>query len=128
VALEVQVDEDRDLGLEHPGIERLGQVVDRSGRVAAERLLRRPDRGGQEDDRHVTRLGVLLDPRGRLEAVHARHDDVEQDDREFLGEQGLQRLLAGLDGHQDLVQRGQDRVQRDQILHPVVDQEDPSLP
>ena len=42
--------------------------------------------------------------------------------------QRLQRLLAGLDGHQDLVQRGQDGVQRDQVLGPVVHQKDPGLP
>ena len=64
----------------------------------------------------------MLDPGGGLQAVHPRHHDVQQDDRELLREQRLQRLLAGLDRYQDLVQRGQDGVQRDQVLDPVVNQ------
>ena len=55
-------------------------------------------------------------------------DDVEQHDGELVGEQRLQRLLAGQDGHQDLVQRGQNGVQRDQVLVPVVNQKNPGLP
>ena len=68
-----------------PRVERLGEVVDRAGRVAAEGDCSGSRvRGGQEDDRHVAGLGRLLDLRGGLEAVHARHDDVEQDDRELV--------------------------------------------
>jgi len=68
----------------------------------------------------VAGLGVLLDPGGGLDAAHPRHHDVEQHDGELVREQRLQRLLAGLDRHEDLVQRGQDGVQRDQVLGPVV--------
>jgi hypothetical protein len=74
---------------------------------------------------------VPLDLRRGLEPVHARHDDIEQDDREVVREQRLHRLhrlLPGPDGHQDLVQRSQDRVQRDQVLPPVVNQKDSGLP
>jgi len=105
-----------------------GQVIDGAGGVAAERLLGLPDSGGQEDDRHVACLGVPLDLRRGLEPVHARHDDIEQDDREVVVEQRLQRLLTGSDRHQDLVQRSQDRVQRDQVLHPIINQKDSGLP
>jgi hypothetical protein len=71
---------------------------------------------------------VPLDLRRGLEPVHARHDDIEQDDREVVLEQRLHRLLPGPDGHQYLVQRSQDRVQRDQVLPPVVNQKDSGLP
>jgi len=119
--LEVEVDEDRHLGLEHPGVERLSQVVHRPRGVAEERLLRLGDRGGQEDDRHVAGPGVMLDPGGGLQAAHPRHHDVQQDDRELLVTQRLERLLAGLGRNHDLVQRRQDGVQGDQVLDPVVD-------
>ena len=39
---------------------------------------------GDEDDRRHLRLPALADGRGRLEAVHERHDHVEQDGREVL--------------------------------------------
>jgi hypothetical protein len=45
-----------------------------------------------------------------------------------VAEQRLQRLLAGPGRHQDLVQRGQDGIQRDQVLGPVVDQKDSGPP
>ena len=54
----------------------------------------------QEDDRDRARALALLDHLGRLEPVHARHLDVEQDDREVVAvQQDAQRLRrrAGLD-------------------------------
>ncbi len=47
------------------------------------------------DDRHVRRLGRGLDAAADLEAVHARHHDVEQHHVDALGPQDGQRLLAG---------------------------------
>ena len=38
---------------------------------------------------------MLADHRGELEAVELRHADVDQDDRDLVLEQMLQRLLAG---------------------------------
>src|SRR6202050_2414319 len=86
------------------------------------------DRGGEKDDRHVAVLSVPLDLGGGLEAVHPRHHDVKQDDRELLGEQRVHGLLAGSHGHENLVERGKDCLQRDQVLNPVVNEKDPGLP
>jgi hypothetical protein len=127
-ALEVQLHEDRHLGLEHPRIERLGQVVDRARGITPEGLVGLARHGGQEDDRHIRDPGFGLDPGRGLEAVHARHHDVQQHDGELVAEQGRQGLLAGTHRYQDLVQRGQNRVQRDQVLGPVIDHQDPGLP
>ena len=114
-----------DLGAQHPRVERLGQVVDGARRVAAEGVLRLPVDGGQEDDRDV--LGPLpaLDVRRGLEAVHARHLHVEQDHRVVVGEQRLQRLLAGGRADQGLAEGDEDRLEREQVLRPVVDEQDP---
>jgi serine acetyltransferase len=122
--LQVQVDEDGDLRPQHPGIERLGDVVDGARRVPAEgKLGVRPGRG-QEDDRHVLRAALLLDLRGGLEAVHARHDDVKQDDREVVRERRLDGGLTGPGEDQFLVERRQDRLEREQVLGAVIDEQD----
>ena len=98
LALRPQVDEDRDLGPQHPRVERLGEVVDRAHRVPAQRELGVAVGGGQEDDRHVPGALAALDVLGRLEAVHVGHLRVEQDHREVVDEQLLERRLAAVDG------------------------------
>jgi len=65
---------------------------------------------------------ALLDPRGGLEAVHAGHDDVEQDDRELVREHRLDGGLAGPDEDEFLVERRQDRLKREQVLGAVIDE------
>ncbi len=79
---------------------------------------------GQEDDRDVPGALAALDVGGGLETVHPRHLDVQQDHREIVGEQRLERLLAGGRPYQRLVQRREDRLQCQEVLRPVVDQED----
>ena len=59
-----QVDEDRDLGPQHPRVERLGEVVDRAGGVAAQRQVGVAVGGGQEDDRDVPRPLPAFDVAG----------------------------------------------------------------
>ena len=80
-----------------------------------------------EDDRR--RLGALAlpDERGRFEAVHPRHVHVEQDDGEILLEQTAQRFLARSGADQILVQLGQHRLVREQLVGPVVDDKDADL-
>jgi acetyltransferase-like isoleucine patch superfamily enzyme len=122
--LQVQVDEDRDLRPQHPGIERLGDVVHGARRVPAEGKLGVRARRGQEDDRHVRLAAVPLDLPGRLEAVHAGHDDVKQDDRELVRERSLDGGLTGPDEDEFLVQRRQDRLEREQVLRAIIDEQD----
>ncbi len=83
--------------------------------------------GGEEDDRDVPGPLPPLDVRGGLEAVHTRHLDVEQDDREVVRQQRLERFLPGRCPHQRLIERGENGLQRQQILRPVIDQEDLGL-
>ena len=120
----VQVDEDRDLRAQHVRVERLEQVVDRADRVAAEDLLALLVDGRQEDDRDVLGALALLDELGGLEPVQARHLDVEQDRREVLVEQPAQRLLAGGRAHRVEPERLEHRLEREQVLGLVVDEQD----
>jgi hypothetical protein len=68
-----------------------------------------------------------LDHLGRLEAVQARHLHVEQDHRELTLEQAAQRVFARLGAHESLPERLEDRLEREQILGPIVDQQDVDL-
>ena len=122
--LQVQVNEDRDLRAQHPGVERLGDVVDGPRRVAAKGELGLRARCGQEDDRRVRRAAALLDLRGGLEAVHAGHDHVEQDDRELVRDRRFDGGLTGPGEDKFLVQRRQDRLKREQVLAAIIDKQD----
>ena len=69
----------------------------------------------------------LLDQLGGLEAVHARHLHVEQDHGVLVVEQASQRLFARLDADELLAERIEDRLEREEVLRPVVDEQDPGL-
>jgi hypothetical protein len=75
------------------------------------------------------RLGALALPneRGGLEAVHPRHVHVEQDHREILLEQAAERFLARSRANHILVQLGQHSLVREELVRPVVDNEDADL-
>ena len=113
-----------DLRTQDPRVERLGEVVGATGHVAPVGAARVPVDGGQEDDRHVLGAGAPLDPGGGLEAVHAGHLGIKQDQREVVPEQGAQGVLPRVGAHQVEVQRAEDGLQRQQVLRPVVDHED----
>ncbi len=80
--LEIEVDENRDLGLQDEGVDRLEHHVHGAGRIGLRRCELVAEDRGQEDDRNVTRALAGPDQLGRLVAVHARHVQVEQDDGE----------------------------------------------
>src|SRR6185437_9142976 len=125
LVLLVQVDQHRDLAAQDLGLERLEDVVDRPDLVAAEDMLAVLRDRGQEHDRDVPRALTLLDQLGRLEAVESRHLDVEQDHREVVAvEQEPQRLLARACPDELVPERLEDRRKREQVLRPVVDEED----
>jgi len=120
----VQVDEHRDLRAQHLGVERLEHVVDRADGVALEDLLLLLVDRRQEDDRDVLGLRPALDQLGRLEAVHVRHLDIEQDRGEVVQEQPLQRLLAGAGVDDVHVQRRENGAHGQQVLRLVIDDQD----
>jgi hypothetical protein len=116
-----QLDEDRDLGAQDDGIEGLDDVVDGAGLVAAEDVLGRGREAGQEDDRDRPVLLLPADRRRRLEAVHARHLHVEQDDRELFRLQAADRLLARGSGNHPRAERLEEQLERTQAVGVVVD-------
>ncbi len=123
-AVALELGEHRDLRPQHDRVERLEDVVHRARLVAAEHLRDVGAHGGQEDDRRPRAALAPADVLGRLVAVHAGHPDVEQHDREVLGEQRAQRLLARPGGDETDLERLEDGRQREQVLGPVVDEQD----
>src|SRR6185437_10057845 len=68
---------------------------------------------------------ALLDQLGGLEAVELRHLHVEEDHRHVrAGQQDPQRVLARRGREQLMPERLQDRLERDEVLAPVVDEQD----
>src|SRR4051794_34060664 len=120
----VEVDEHAHLRAQHVRVERLKEVVDGADRVAAEDLLALLVDGGQEDDRDVLRALALLDQLGGLESVHPRHLDVEQNHGEVVVQQAAQRLLARGRAHGPQAERLQHRLEGQQVLGLVVDEQD----
>jgi hypothetical protein len=115
-----ELDQDGNLGAQHLGNDRGHDVVDRTQRVALRHVHFLGERG-DEDDRRVGGPLPIADERSGLEAVHPGHPHVEQDDGEVLPEQPPQRLTARLRGHDVDVERQQDRLQRDELVRVVVD-------
>jgi hypothetical protein len=70
---------------------------------------------------------VRLDARGDLEAVDARHADVEQDGREVVLRRGGERLFAGPRGDDGRAGRLEERGQRVQRRLVVVDDQQANL-
>ena len=120
----LQLDEHGRLGAQHLGADRLHQEVERAELVALEDRVVLPRQAGDEDDRRRAVASARAhEPRG-LEAVHAGHRDVEDDQREVLLEQARERLDAGPREHQLAAERRERGLDRDQVRVVVVDDED----
>jgi hypothetical protein len=90
----VEIDEYADLRLQDERIDRLEHIVDRAHRVAAHQMLGFLVHRRKEDDRDSRSLLALADQLGGLVAIEARHEDVEQDDREIALEKLAKRVLS----------------------------------
>ena len=79
--------------------------------------------GGSQDK--VWRGTTLFAHLGNhTQTVEPRHLDVQEDHREVVLEQRLQRLFAGRRGRNAAVQRGEHGLHRNEVVVAVVDQQD----
>ena len=106
------------------GVDRLVQVIDRAGVVAFEHVLVFVVVGGEEDDRHAGGLLALLDHLGQLEAGHAGHADVQDEQGEFLGDEREQRLVGGFGPDQPVAGVVQDGFEHGEVLRLIVHDQD----
>ena len=70
------------------------------------------------------RLLALLDHLRQLEAGHAGHADVEDEQGELLGDEREQRLVGGLGADQPVAGVVEDGLEHRQVLRLVVDDQD----
>ena len=66
----------------------------------------------------------LLDHLRQLEAIHARHLDIEDQQREILGDKGEQRFVGGVGADQPVAGIIQHSFQRGQVLRLVIHEQD----
>src|SRR4030095_10821760 len=76
-----------------------------------------------EDNRCMSRLLSFVDQRGCLEAVQDRHIHVQNDQSEFLIQKHPKSVKSRFSPDKILVEIGQKRLERDQILDMVIDQQ-----
>ena len=115
-----QLDEDPHFGahdVRHDGRE---EIVHGTQGIAL-RLVDFIGVGGNENDRRQGGLFALANISGRLVAVHVRHVDVEEDHREVMLQDELQRVGARPGGDDVFVELFQDRAQNQEVLGKIVD-------
>ena len=120
----MQLDEYLHLRPQDLGLERLEHVVHRANRISSKDVLGFLVDRGEENDRDVPRALARIDESRRLETVQVRHLHVEQDHRELALEQAAQCVLTRRRAHEMLSQRLEDRLEGEQVLRPVVDDQD----
>ncbi len=113
---------------QHVGVVRLGEVVVRAGVDPLEHLLA-ADAAGLQDDRDGAAARIGLEARQELEAVHARHGAVEEDDVVLRGVavEHLPRLDAVVRERDLGGQTMQMRLQKRAVEGVVLDYQDPRL-
>jgi hypothetical protein len=122
-----ELDEDGDLGAEDLGDDGLEEEVDGADRVALEDLRLGAAIGGGKENRDVARSLALADELGGLDAVHARHLDVHEDEREVLLQKALQCLLTRARLDEVLAEILEHGLEGQEVRRVVVDQEDVDL-
>ena len=105
---------------------RLEGLVDEIHRAELEapHLLARLRQRREEDDRAVARVRVSLEPGARLEAVHARHHDVEQHQVRHRAGRNREGVAAAAGGEQPVAPPLERLIEDLQIRGVVVDQQD----
>ena len=101
-------------------LDRLGEEIIGAGLEPAHPVLLLAQ-GGDHDDRNMGGLGRLPEPTADLEAVHARHHDVEQHDVGALGLHLVERFLAALGGDDLVILGSQFRLEQANIDENVID-------
>jgi hypothetical protein len=117
-------DEHRGLRAEHHRVEGLHQVVHRPLGIAPELAAGVVGVGGEKDDRRRLAGAAGFHEAGGLEPVHPRHLHVEDDQGELLPLDRGQGLRARRGTDQPRAEPLQDRLQGEEVVGVVVDEED----
>jgi hypothetical protein len=90
-----EIDKHRNFRDQNIGVNWLEQKIDRANLIAARHMRITGVERGQKNDRRMLRAIAPADQLSRLEAIHTRHLNIEQDHGEILAQQEFQRVFAG---------------------------------
>ena len=122
-----ELDEDADLGAQHLGHHRHGDVVDRADLVAAQMVGLGDLHARDEDHGELLEARMLADHGGELEAVDLRHHHVDQHDGDVGLEQDAERLVRRVGLDQVLAKLLEDDLVGKELGGLIVDQQDVDL-
>lgn len=108
------------LGLEHIRVERFEQIVRRTIRIALLHRILGLLIGGEKDNRRKTGALTAAHQSRDLEAVHARHLHIQQNQVDFLLEKYGQCFYSGTCSHNVPVRSLQNSTHRHQIFRVIV--------
>src|SRR5438067_628949 len=103
------------------------QEVDGADTVGLEDPLDVLNGCSHEYDRNVFESLALFDGAGNLEAIHAGHGNVHQDDRKLLPKDTVQSLFTGSCRDEVVVRPLEDRGQREKVSRSIIDQQNLNL-
>jgi hypothetical protein len=123
----VQFDEAPHLGFENDGHQGLGQEINRTVRISFFEQSAIDVVRGKKDDWRVPAVTIALNLPGCLDAAHARHQKVQQDDGEFLGLKLRNGFLPGRGFHELVAEIFEHRSYREQIGRTIVHEQNASF-
>ena len=123
LTLQIELDQHGHLAAQNVRHDRNRHVVDRTEPVALQSIELTHVHAGDEDDRRTLVARMIVNHRGGLEPIHARHADVQQDDREVALHQQLERFESGARGHEVLSEPAEDGFVGQQPRGLIVDQQ-----
>ena len=80
--------------------------------------------GAEKNNGCMARLFAVADESRRLEAIHVRHFNIENDHRDIVSQEKLKSLRAGGSPYKVLVKTLQNALECKEVLTPVVNEQD----
>ncbi len=110
------------MGVEFSGVHWFGQVIICAGAVTSDFVTHLVFRGKHQDG-DMGAQGVFPQFAGNLIAIHARHHNIQYDQRRFYFDRGLQRKLAGVCSSNFVALTLQHHPDETQCLHIIINDE-----
>ena len=125
--LAMQFDKDADLGAQHFGNYRNGDVVDRAAAIALDLVGVGEVNAGDEDDRSLLKARMLPDHVGKFKSIEIGHAHVHQHHGDVGLQQDAERLAGGGGLDEILAKFREDHLVAEQLGRLVIDHQDVDL-
>src|ERR1700733_1486614 len=122
MALTVELEKNTSLTPQNIRLDWLVEEIDRPGLVALKAALMISRSGGDKDDRDAARSLGSTHELGEFIAVHFRHLNIENGERDVILQQQFQRRGSGAGFQQDQPVATQEALQRQKVFLKIVDE------